>query len=343
MLNPAKTANNTQVYDLIKVSTEMLVVLLHITVMYTTHAAVPQITSSRVLSAVYSVLAAGSMPIFMCICGAVYRYCLDVGKYGDRLKFVGTKFKRLMIPYFVFSAFVVAPVVIKLGIVSWTYPEFLLYGTLLGGLTRHLWFCMSLFFIFLMCAAFGKAIARIYPPIMLLIVCLVSYSGTCFSSPYLQLHQTLYFTLYFYLGTLINSGWQRLAPILRKHCVLCTMTGAAAWLSVLFMPQLRYIPALGAILFIFSVACSVNTDRLESSRVFRLLKRDSFGVYLLHPMILYLIFNTLRYSTANPYAVTVLCFVGVYALTLIITEIIRKLHLGVIIGEKSVRKSMQNT
>lgn len=336
---PSKIADSTQVYDLIKVAAEILVVLQHITVMYSSHAAVPQITSSRALSALYSVLAAGTMPVFMCICGAVYHYCLSIGKYGDRLKFVGTKFKRLMIPYFVFSAFVVAPVVIKLGITSWSYPEFLLHGTLLGGLTRHLWFCMSLFFIFLLCAIFKNALRNSSPLLILPFVCLISYAGTRFTSPYLQLHQTAYFTLYFYLGMLINSSWSRLAPALQKYRVLCVLIGAAAWLSVLPLPQLRYLPALGAILLIFSLATAANTQALQKSHAYRLLKRDSFGIYLLHPMMVYLIFHALRYSTVSPYAVSLVGFIAVYAASIILTEIIRKLHLGVVIGEKSGKKA----
>lgn len=332
-------ASSTQVYDLIKVAAEILVVLQHITVMYSSHAAVPQLTSSRMLAALYSVLAAGTMPVFMCICGAVYQYCLSAGKYSDRLKFIGTKFKRLMIPYFVFSAFVVAPVVIKLGIVSWSYPEFLLYGTLLGGLTRHLWFCMSLFSIFLLCAIFKRALADCSPLILLPLVCLISYLGTRFVSPYFQLHQTVYFTLYFYLGMLINSSWQKLAELFRKHRILCLTLGGLGWLSVLLLPQLKYLPALGAILFVFTLACAVNTGKLEVNRAYKLLKRDSFGIYLLHPMLVYLIFHAFRYSTANPYLVSLLSFIAVYIVSVIFTEIIRKLHLGVIIGEKSAKKA----
>lgn len=335
-----RAADRTQVYDLIKIAVEILVVLQHITVMYSDHGAVAQVTSSRMLASVYSVLAVGTMPIFMCICGAVYSYCLSIGKYKNSLRFIGGKFMRLMIPYYVFSALIVAPVVIKLGIVSWSYPEFLLYGTLMGGLTRHLWFCMSLFCIFILCAIFKRALVNGSPLIILPIVCVISYVGTLWTSPYFQLHQTLRFTLYFYFGMLIDRYWCRFAPFLQKHALLLAAAGAAVWLSVLLSPQIiSYFPAFGAILFVIAAASAVNTARLGSSGVYLLLKRDSFGIYLLHPMMIYLIYYFFRESTVNPYIISSLTFVAVYLASIMLTEIIRKLGLGVVIGEKKPKNA----
>ena len=338
MLSAAK---KTQIYDFIKVAVEILVVLQHITVMYSDHAAVPQITSSRLLASVYAVLAVATMPIFMCICGAVYDYCISIGKYQNRLRFIGNKFKRLMIPYYVFSALIVAPVVIKVGVVSWSYHEFLVRGTLLGGLTRHLWFCMSLFCIFILCALLRDVTEKCTPFIILPIAAVMSYIGMRWSAPYFQLHQTLHYILYFYAGTLINSHWDKFAGFIRKHLVMCLILSAAAWLSILASAHLRYLAAFGSILFIFAVSMPIGIPCLEGHASYALLKKDSFGIYLLHPMMIYLIFYAFRDSTVNPYLISIVTFAAVYSVSIVVTEIIRRMNLGIIIGEKSLKSSRQ--
>jgi len=334
--------DKTQVYDFIKIAAEICVVLQHITAMYSSHSAIAMATSSRALAAVYSVLAATTMPIFMCICGAVYNYCISIGKYRNRLKFAGNKFLRLMVPYLVFSVCTVAPVVVKLGITSWSFSEFLLYGTLMGGMTRHLWFCMSLFSIFIICAVFKNTMQRLSPLLLLPAVCVISFIGSSWQSPYFQLHQTLYFLLYFYLGVLIDRYWEGFCRFLRRLPFLSIPAAAALIGSVFVLEASKYPAALGGILLVFSVSVFVNTQRLGAHRLYVMMKRDSFGVYLLHPMILYVEFWLLSQKEINPYTLCIISFVGVYILTTLLTELIRLLHLGVIIGEKSkkVKKNL---
>lgn len=328
------SADKSQNYDFIKVTSEILVVLQHITAMYSSTSAIAQVTSSRVLSAVFSLIAAITMPIFMCICGAVYNYCISIGKYQNRLKFVGNKFLRLMVPYYVFSIFMVAPVVVKLNITSWNFGEFLVFGTLLGGMTRHLWFCMSLFCIFIVCALIKNTLQKASPFIILPIVCVLSFIGATWKSHYFQLHQTLYFSLYFYLGMLIDRYWDRICGHLRRYSVLSMLIGAALCCTVFALDFYKYTAAIGGILLIFAVSVCVNTGRLEEKPIYQRFKKDSFGVYLLHPMLLYLLFYFCRNSTINPYLLSAVSFVGIYTLTMLMTELIRKLHLGVIIGER---------
>ena len=329
------SANKSRVYDFIKVFDELLVVLLHITAMYSPHAAIAQASSSRPLSLLYSCLAAACMPVFMCICGAVYNYCISIGKYRDRLRFIGNKFMRLMVPYFVFSIFTVAPVVTRLGISEWSYGEFLLRGTLLGGMTRHLWFCLSLFCIFIICAVFRDSVQRLSPLIILPIVCVLSYVGSRWSSPYLQLHQTLYFTLYFYIGVLVDRYWDNFSAFIRKYRFICAAAGIILFLSIALIDNYRYPAAFGAIILAFTVSAQINTDKPETFGIYRMLRRDSFGIYLTHPMIIYVIFWLFRSTHADPYILSAVCFICVIPLTVLITEIIRKLRLGVIIGEKT--------
>jgi len=337
-MNTELAARKTQVYDFIKVVAEILVVLQHITAMYSPTTAIAQAGSSRALSAIFYFLAAVTMPIFMCICGAVYNYCISIGKYQNRLKFIGNKFMRLMVPYYVFSVFMVAPIVVGLNVTYWDFGEFLIKGTLLGGLTRHLWFCISLFVIFIICALIKDTLQKASPFIILTIVCIMSYIGTRWSSPYFQLHQTLYFSLYFYVGMLIDRWWPRFCGFFRRFAPIFMLLGAGLCSTVYLLGFYKYYAAFGGILLIFAVAVCVNTPRLEEKPFYRRLKKDSFGVYLLHPMLLYLLFYYFRNSPVNPYLLSVLSFVGIYALTMLLTELIRKLHLGVIIGEKAIKK-----
>lgn len=84
--------------------------------------------------------------------------------------------------------------------------------------------------------------------------------------------------------------------------------------------------------------CRIAGSRLSESRFFRMISTDSYGLYLLHPMILYLIFFYTRNLPIDPWllagASTVVCTV----LSLLGVRLFRKLHLQLFIGERSPKR-----
>ena len=71
----------------------------------------------------------------------------------------------------------------------------------------------------------------------------------------------------------------------------------------------------------------------ESSRLFRGLKKNSLGIYLFHPMVIYVLFYLFGQAQINPYCLCLGIAAVSFALSVGLTELVRKLHLGILIGE----------
>ena len=78
----------SQIYDDLKLAAMLLVVLAHSTVMYTVNGAFHPVNSSHMLEILTTAIYSFHMPLFILVSGAVYAYCLQMGKYQEHLPFL---------------------------------------------------------------------------------------------------------------------------------------------------------------------------------------------------------------------------------------------------------------
>lgn len=136
-------------YDLIKTITMLLVVIAHVTRMYTGNGVVVPLNQSSILDYLTKFIYGFHMPLFIFISGAVYYYCIyDLGKYKDKNKFIINKFKRLILPYLFFGLFYVTPIMLYFKFTNDNLITYIVKGILLCGNSRHLWFLYYLFIYF---------------------------------------------------------------------------------------------------------------------------------------------------------------------------------------------------
>ena len=83
------------------------------------------------------ILSSFRMPLLIFSSGFLYSYLLGRGKYKDTPRYVYHKFKRLIIPYFVFAT-----------IYSLVFMHDLDIATIIKGNLAHLWFITMLFWCF---------------------------------------------------------------------------------------------------------------------------------------------------------------------------------------------------
>ncbi len=139
------TSRNTQ-FDVLRILLTWFVVLGHIN--YTgydpaRYAGASQffiLNQNKLLSWIYSF----HMPAFMFLSGMLF--C--VTKYDCIDKIAWDKFKKLVVPAYLLQMFVMIPVKVFTGIVTWEkvieeYND--LYSGVRGGVYDHLWFMMALF------------------------------------------------------------------------------------------------------------------------------------------------------------------------------------------------------
>lgn len=90
-------------YDYTKVVITLIVVLGHVTRMYTGNSVLIPKYSSNVFVDITNIIYGFHMPLFMIISGAVYYLCIyDLDKYKNKMEFLKNKIKRLIVPYYFF-------------------------------------------------------------------------------------------------------------------------------------------------------------------------------------------------------------------------------------------------
>ena len=332
--------NRSEHYSVIKIFVPLLVVLGHAARMYTGAGVVTPAVPSAFLARLSEILYSFHMALFMTVTGAVYSYCRENGKYRSPLELIRKKTVRLFVPYLFIGLLNVAPVMCLLGFTEESYPAYCLHGILLVGNSRHLWFVFVLFLIFLLCAPLGDKLGKInfYLAAAVLFVCalLSPHLPTVF-----QIGNLFYYALFFFLGYRADRVYDRVIRVLGKPYVLLLLFAVWAVLSAVnrtFAIILR--AAAGTALF--AGLTSFLPGKLPKNPILARAGKNGFGIYLFHPMILYVLFDLLG---AYPIPAPVLCF-GVtaasYLLSFALTELFRAIGCGFVIGEPMKKEHRNN-
>ena len=108
-----------QDYTIIKVITTILVVIAHITRFYSMGGGAIKMKYNFLLHYITSFVYSFHMPLFICVSGAIFSFCINnKKKYSDFRLFIIKKWKRLMVPYFLIGIFYVMPVMCTLKITN---------------------------------------------------------------------------------------------------------------------------------------------------------------------------------------------------------------------------------
>lgn len=314
---------------MIKVFATFLVVIAHASRMYTGNGVVTPAIGSAFLARLTELIYSFHMPLFIAVSGAVYSMCvLDLGKYKSTPKFLKNKAKRLLVPYAVFGLAYVAPVMYKFGFVQSGFLSYCLNGIVLGQNNRHLWYVLSLFIIFVFCAVINKLPKKLSCFLTLALLIGLSFLSNKFPLV-LSLSSVVKYAHYFAAGYIINKYKEEITAVCKNPLGLLASAGIFA---IAYAANAEVLKAYSMILLIFGLS-DVVSDNICNNKLFAALKRNSFGIYLFHPMIIYIMFYYFGQARISPY---LLCFgtaAAAFVISYIFTEIIRKAHLGIIIGE----------
>lgn len=317
-------------YDIVKVFATFLVVFAHVSRMYTGLGVVtPQYTSVGLANVTY-VIYSFHMPLYMCVTGMVYGLCVfDLGKYKDRrVDFLRNKAKRLLIPYVCVGLFYVAPVMCLLNFTEQSYLRYCITGIILGGDSRHLWFISTLFCLFALCAVLDRWIFKFNSIVIFAILVGVSFCSNLIPN-FFGVRNVLEYAQYFWFGVMIHKYSKQIRYKITNPMACIVMLSIYV---VATITKIGVIRAYSAILFVFCILSYVNKD-ICNGNVFQEMKRNGFGIYLFHPMIIYVLFVFEKYISVNPYIFSGLVFVLSYVLSYGFTIAVRKAKLGFIIGE----------
>lgn len=211
-----------------------------------------------------------------------------------------------------------------------SYIKYVFNGIVLGQNSRHLWFLSTLFLIFVLIINFNPKIFKqknilFMLCFMLIINVLARYVKVVIVST------TMQYLFYFYLGVIINKFFYKL---FNPHV---TVIYIIIFLLVYFIDLVFNIPAVlvgtVGIFFFFSVVLLLFKKGITNNKLTSLLKKYSFGVYLFHPMIIYIIFYMCKDLSINPILLTFVTVIISVLVSCLIVRIIYIMKLNIILGK----------
>lgn len=328
------TDKKSKTYDMLKVIITIFVVVGHVTRMYTEQGVIDMGKESNALTLVTGIFYSFHMPLFIGISGMVYGMCInDFKKYDNIKKFILSKAKRLLIPYFCFGLFWVTPTMITLKLTEQSIVEYFIKGIVLAQNNRHLWFLFVLFWIFIIFHTTRRIWQKINVCIALLGLVVVMYLSGKLPGIF-NLNMAFEYSLFFFIGYEYNKKFFRLEKVFKSQIFIIV----ALFIEILVWRRTGFIfyiikALLGSGLVIGLVSYIVI--HRKDNKLYNKMRENGFGIYLFHSMFIYILFYCIKVLNinVNPYISCLIVAILSYLLSFFMTEIVRKLKLKIIIGE----------
>ncbi|MGN0976873.1 MAG: acyltransferase [Faecousia sp.] len=325
----------TEEYTVLKAMTTVLVVIAHVTRMYSNGGGAIAMPSNPFLNFVTQFIYVFHMPVFEFVSGAVYSRCILNGKYTDMKRFVGTKVKRLLVPYFVFGIFYVTPVMFLLGLTDQSVKRYLLEGILCNMNSRHLWYLYALFLMLILTRLAQPLLDR-HPKIVYLLFGFF----TCLACRYWIvpevcgiMHFAEYYC-YFLFGYLFDRKKDQLDRLFTKYWWV-SLFGFLAVAGIVRITGEQTFRVLAAFIGILSsYAFTLKAQNFICQwKLYECVRDNSMGIYLFHPMIIYVLFYLGQDFPVSPYGFSCLVFVVAMVLSYCFSKIVKCCKLGFLLGE----------
>lgn len=294
------------------------------------------------------------MPLFMALSGALFQLSMSRKKYNKLSGLVIDKAKRLLIPFIVVSICYSFPLKLMSGYYSESGNIFtdLIFGQLLLQGNSHLWYCLTLFIIFILAYVLEKICGKLnknnkYMFIFKLCILIASY----LLSSKISIHIISYvceYALWFYMGFYFELVREKFNNYLRKPIFVfaCFFSAICLYaLNYLLNDKthfiIRVVNRLIMILLIISlclcfyiISYAFSRTSIIKTKCFKLLLRDSFGIYLysdsLNYVILYactsLFGDSVFVSNIGSLTLYFTRFFVTLIISVVITELLRKLN-----------------
>lgn len=317
-----------------KTMATVLVVVGHVTIFYSNIGGVVDMPVNTILDYIVQFIYTFHMPLFIFVSGAVYHICIRSGKYKCIGIFIIKKAYRLMLPYFLWGIFLVTPIMVLMGFTDLSWFRYVEEGIFLCQNSRHLWFLWTLFFV--------SVIVRVLQPLLdrwgiyrvsFLIVCLVLWRLSWSMPALFCINSIARYMLWYYLGYWFDSFRENQKIFVKKGFpVICLFviltylqTGNNLWVGL--------AAGFAGIMLIYYFSILADKYSLGQCKIYCLLERDGFGIYLIHPMIIYAVFYFFHNYMENPYFISTVIVILAIFVSIMITEILRKIKLQFLLGE----------
>lgn len=312
-------------YDLLKVAALFLVILGHV------FNQCPDSPYTLINSVIYTF----HMPLFIALSGAVFETGIADGKYTEFIPFVLNKVRRLLIPFVLIGIVVLAPTLMICGFGKLDFCETICDILVGGSSCRHLWYLQALFSIFMI----SWSLKRLGLSSLSILGIAMVFVGI---ASYVGLKNSL-FNVCLVVKHLPNFAvgmWlaekKDLRPVLVFVVSLLMMLVCYVLHKMFCQPVIAQITSVlyKAAIVVVVVSTTRLIMPLIKSRVKWLesILKQSFGIYLFHVSIIYLLKVYLGpYLSLSAFVVVavLLSFGGSFLMTILV----RKSRLRMALGE----------
>ena len=310
----------------IKIIVTFLVVIAHSTRMYTGYGAINGYEVNEFLKILTEFIYGFHMPLFIALSGFVFAMCIDMNKYKDNKKFIINKIKRLLVPYLFFGILYVAPTMVLLNITNDSYFMYCLKGIILGQNSRHLWFLTSLFLIFI--ASIFLRPKNLKSSILTIGICGILLIVSKFI--HISIIQNFFgYIIFFYIGYFLSMFYKIYNNKKIKIFITIFLTTIYCICFIIDIPA-TILKLIGVFFGFFALFCLP----VIKNKMFNIFKEYSMGIYLFHPMIIYVLYYLLLNYNINPYIQCMMITIISVIISMIFTYILKKLKLNFVLGEK---------
>ena len=298
--------------------------------------------TSQLLETAKHVINCFQMPLFVFVSGYCFYYSKKRLNKESLSKFISSKAKRLLVPFLIFSILWMIPIRLIAKYPYWSNDSIfiIILKIITGKDSGHLWFCPALFLIIVIASyaeiylinrkkdGFSKSLA-IGIMILLYIVSIVSRgipSGLFF------VNDVMRYTAWFYLGYYMNwQGKENSSAALVELLIAFILLGLSLSRPLTSHSEVKsLIECIGGIFLVMALFYIVPN---KGNIVINRLSKDSFGIYLFHSPMLYIVFC--YFSYLKPIDMVFINFILLLLVSVVLTETLRKFRLGrIAIGEQ---------
>lgn len=339
-----KETSSLQTLNIMKIYGIILVILGHITRMYTDKGLCHPIISSQILSNITDIIYTFHMPMFVFISGCIFSFQYEEKGYyrhlSDYKDLICKKAVRLIVPYIFFGGLWVAPYLYFMDYRS-DIIEYLFHGIILSTDCAHLWYLLMLFTCFALFQPINLLLDSLkIPKYFILILAIILY---CLPNSkwlfYFQLHSTKLYFLWFCCGycsyiyriKFVKMLLFSIATLLIINIILNKSQG----IVYLYICKEWTMALIG--IFVFLHISKVTSSFVLQNHLCKLISKNNYGIYLIHPILIYFIFHFAQHWYIHPFLLSFVTFILVMLLSIGISELLRKKQLGWTMGEKITR------
>lgn len=315
--------------DVMKFIGIILVVAGHVTRMYTPQGLIPTIEHNNVLEFITNVIYSFHMPMFVFVSGMTLAFVsARKSSYHAFWPFVRNKAKRLMIPYFIFALFWVLPFMVGYGFRD--FKTYLLNGIILSLDCRHLWYVWMLFNVFILFYILRTIVERLHiPQYCIMIASLLLYVGEAIGGgklPYFQIDSMLEYQFWFILGYMTMIYRQETRMLIPISIIIGFVS------AYFYAPISLFTFAIIGVWLTYLLAQRIRC--ITEYKIINKIVKNSFGIYLFHPIIIYALYYHLGKYQPNEYIFALGVLITSFTISYFLTEMTRMVKLQILIGEK---------